>query len=585
MRRCIDGDGAVLCPGLVDMRAALGEPGFEYRETIASAAAAAAAGGITTLAALPDTRPAIDDPALVRLLRARGEETGSLTILPYGAVTRGCRGEELAELGLLREAGAVAFTDGAPRDRLGAADAAGAVLRARLRRARSCSTRRSRRSPSGGAATEGELATRLGLPGIPAAAEAILVARDIRLARADRRGGAFRPCLHRRGAGADPARQGRRAGGHLRHRAALFRPERDRDRRFPHLRQAVAAAARGGGPAGGGGRAGRRHDRRDRVATTSRATPTTSACPSRRPRAGGAGLATLLGVTLAQVHGGALPLPRAIALLTARAGRAAGQRRPARWRRARPADLCLFHPERIWQVEAGALPGKAQNTPFDGRALEGRVLGHLEGRAAGVRMSDACRCCDSCSGYLLGSIPFGLLLTRAAGLGDIRAIGSRQYRRHQRAAHRQRAGWPAATLLLDGGKGAAAVLLARRLWPGSAAALWAGFGAVLGHLFPVWLGFRGGKGVATGFGVLIAAAWPVGLLAGAVWLAMARIVAHVLGRRAGRRSPPRRSGAAAGRPATVALLALAIAVLVFARHHANIRRLLAGTEPRIGNRA
>ena len=80
-------DGAILCPGLVDMRAALGEPGYEYRETIASAAEAAAAGGITTLAALPDSLPAIDDPALVRLLRARGEETGSLTILPYGAVT------------------------------------------------------------------------------------------------------------------------------------------------------------------------------------------------------------------------------------------------------------------------------------------------------------------------------------------------------------------------------------------------------------------------------------------------------------------------------------------------------------------
>ncbi len=108
----IDGGGAVLCPGLVDMRASLGEPGHEYRETVASAAEAAAWGGITTLAVLPNTRPAIDDPALVRLLRARGEETGRVTILPYGAVTRGCRGEELAELGLLREAGAVAFTDG-----------------------------------------------------------------------------------------------------------------------------------------------------------------------------------------------------------------------------------------------------------------------------------------------------------------------------------------------------------------------------------------------------------------------------------------------------------------------------------------
>ena len=81
----LDGDGAVLCPGLVDMRVDLGEPGGEHRETVASAAVAAAAGGITTVAALPDSRPAIDDPALVRLLRARGEETGSLTVLPYGA--------------------------------------------------------------------------------------------------------------------------------------------------------------------------------------------------------------------------------------------------------------------------------------------------------------------------------------------------------------------------------------------------------------------------------------------------------------------------------------------------------------------
>ena len=162
--------GALPGPGRHAGRA--GRAGFEYRETIASAAAAAAAGGITTLAALPDTLPAIDDPALVRALRARGEETGSLTILPYGAVTRGCRGEELAELGLLREAGAVAFTDGAR-----------AIGPARLMRLALSYARwfggmivQHPEDPSlaaGGAATEGELATRLGLPGIPAAAEAI----------------------------------------------------------------------------------------------------------------------------------------------------------------------------------------------------------------------------------------------------------------------------------------------------------------------------------------------------------------------------------------------------------------------------
>ena len=104
-------DGAVLCPGLIDIRVALGEPGFEYRETIASACAAASAGGITTLAALPDSEPAIDDPALVHMLITRGRETGAVTILPYGAATTGCKGEALAEIGLLREAGAVAVTD------------------------------------------------------------------------------------------------------------------------------------------------------------------------------------------------------------------------------------------------------------------------------------------------------------------------------------------------------------------------------------------------------------------------------------------------------------------------------------------
>jgi acyl phosphate:glycerol-3-phosphate acyltransferase len=185
-------------------------------------------------------------------------------------------------------------------------------------------------------------------------------------------------------------------------------------------------------------------------------------------------------------------------------------------------------------------------------------------------------------GYLLGSIPFGLLLTQAAGLGDIRAIGSGNIGATNvlRTGNRKLA---AATLLLDGGKGAAAVLVALAL-AGPEAALWAGLGAVLGHLFPVWLGFRGGKGVATGFGVLIAAAWPVGLLAGAVWLAMAATA---------RRSSVAALTSFAAAPVlallladrAVALLALTIAVLIIARHHENIHRLLAGTEPRIGNRA
>ena len=185
-------------------------------------------------------------------------------------------------------------------------------------------------------------------------------------------------------------------------------------------------------------------------------------------------------------------------------------------------------------------------------------------------------------GYVLGAIPFGLLLTRAAGLGDIRAIGSGNIGATN-VLRTGRRGLAAATLLLDGVKGAVAVLLGAAL-AGPAGGAVAGLTAALGHMFPVWLGFRGGKGVATGLGVLLAAAWPVGAVACAVWLAVAKLA---------RFSSLAALTAFASAPLAAALLAgpglvklsLAIAVLVFVRHHANIRRLLAGTEPRIGQKA
>ena len=370
--RVVQEDGAVLCPGLVDMRVALGEPGFEYRETIASAAAAAAAGGITSIAALPDSQPAIDDPALVGMLRARGEALGSLTILPYGAVTRGCNGEELSEIGLLREAGAVAFTDGAR------AIASSRLMRLALSYARGFGAKivQHPEDPSlssGGAATEGELATRLGLPGIPVAAEAILVARDIRLARLT--GGALHFAHVSTGEALELIRRAKSDGvnvtcdtappyfdlnetaiGDFRTYAKLSPPLRkDVDR------QAVVAALADGTIDA----IASDHQPRD---ADDKRQPFALASP------GGSGLATLLGVTLAQVHGGAISLPHAIALLTSGPARlldcGAGT-----LAKGVSADLCLFHPDRIWQVEAGKLPGKAQNTPFDGRALEGRVLG------------------------------------------------------------------------------------------------------------------------------------------------------------------------------------------------------------------
>jgi glycerol-3-phosphate acyltransferase PlsY len=184
-------------------------------------------------------------------------------------------------------------------------------------------------------------------------------------------------------------------------------------------------------------------------------------------------------------------------------------------------------------------------------------------------------------GYLLGSIPFGLLLTKAAGLGDIRSIGSGSIG----ATNVLRTGkkWLAAgTVVLDALKGVAAVLIARE-YASESVALLAGLAAVLGHLFPVWLRFKGGKGVATGLGVLLTTAWPVGVTACVVWLvafAITRISS--VGGLAAFASAPLAALAAGNLGAFK--LSLTIAVLVYVRHQANIRRLLAGQEPRVGRR-
>jgi dihydroorotase len=377
----VEGGGACLAPGLVDMRAALGEPGAEHRETIASAALAAAAGGITTLCALPDTEPALDDPALIQFVIRRGQATGSLDILPYGAATAGCAGKDIAELGLLREAGAIAFTDG--RHAIGSAR----TMRLALSYARAFGAFVAQHPEepglaAGGAATEGENATRLGLPGIPAAAEAILVARDIALARLTRGHVHF---AHLSTAAAlelvraAKAEEGlsvtcdtappyfdlnETAIGDYRSYAKLSPPlRREEDR------QAVVAALADGTIDAIAS------DHQPRDADDKR-------LPFAQAEAGGAGLATLLAVTLARVHAGELGLLQALDLLTARPAKLLGLP-TGRIARGGAADLVLFDLDRAWKVEAGKLPGKAQNTPFDGRALEGKVLGTWK---AGVRV-------------------------------------------------------------------------------------------------------------------------------------------------------------------------------------------------------
>jgi len=181
-------------------------------------------------------------------------------------------------------------------------------------------------------------------------------------------------------------------------------------------------------------------------------------------------------------------------------------------------------------------------------------------------------------GYLLGSVPFGLILTRATGAGDLRAIGSGNIGATN-VLRTGRKGLAAATLLLDLAKGAAAVLLVRNFWPGMEA--FGALGAVIGHCFPVWLRFRGGKGVSTLMGVSLGLAWPIGLAYALVWLAMLAItrVSSLGGMCAAIAAPL--AAWFTGHADYVPVLAV-LALLVLFLHRANIGRLMAGTEPRIG---
>ena len=190
-------------------------------------------------------------------------------------------------------------------------------------------------------------------------------------------------------------------------------------------------------------------------------------------------------------------------------------------------------------------------------------------------------------GYLLGSIPFGVILTRAGGAGDVRKIGSGNIGATN-VLRTGRKDLAIATLLLDAGKGAAALLIARELFDSEVAGAIAGGAAFLGHLFPVWLGFRGGKGVATFFGLLLAAAWPLGLIAGATWLVVAALfrISSLAALVSSAASPLYAIAPLAviglPAPAPIAVLAAVTAALIWLRHHQNIGRLLKGAEPRIG---
>lgn len=183
-------------------------------------------------------------------------------------------------------------------------------------------------------------------------------------------------------------------------------------------------------------------------------------------------------------------------------------------------------------------------------------------------------------GYLLGAIPFGVILTRAFGAGDLRQIGSGNIGATN-VLRTGRKGLAAATLLLDLAKGAVAVLLAEALWPGTG--VLAGVAAFIGHCYPVWLRFRGGKGVATLMGIVVALHWPAGLVYAAIWLGLLAVlrISSVAGMAAAVSAPV--SAALFGRVELVPALT-ALALIVLWKHRENIGRLLKGTEPRIGRK-
>jgi acyl phosphate:glycerol-3-phosphate acyltransferase len=211
--------------------------------------------------------------------------------------------------------------------------------------------------------------------------------------------------------------------------------------------------------------------------------------------------------------------------------------------------------------------------------LPAQILGFLRMPLSALSVTLTAAAVSLVLGYLLGSVPFGLIFSHAFGEGDVRKIGSGSIG----ATNVLRTGNYAAaalTLLFDALKGAAPVLIARALW-GADAGLFAALAAFLGHLFPVWLGFKGGKGIAVSLGILLALYWPVGLLAFASWGAMLAV---------SRISSLSALAAAVVTPVYMVLfqrphdvvLAALLAVLVFVAHQDNIRRLLRGEEPRIG---
>ena len=367
----VDGGGHCLCPGLIDMHAFVGEPGAEHKETLATASAAAAAGGITTLIATPDTDPAIDDVALVELIKRLARDTAVVHVHTMAAITKGLRGAAMTEMGLLASAGAVAFTDGDYT----IADAL--VMRRALAYASTFDLLIDHlpldaELSADGCLNEGEVATRLGLAGIPAAAEAIILDRDLRLAELT--GARLHASRLTTRASLDAMRAAKTRGlrvscsvtphhfalnetavGEYRTFAKVWPPLRsEEDRRA--LIQGLADGAVDVIVSG--------HSPQDQESKR---------LPFAQAAAGISGLETMLPLALELHHNGHLSLLAVIDKMTAAPARLLGLDGGVLAAGA-PADLLLFDLGAPWVIDPDRFISKSKNSPFENHPVQGRAL-------------------------------------------------------------------------------------------------------------------------------------------------------------------------------------------------------------------
>lgn len=367
----VDLEGACLAPGLVDMRVLLGEPGEEQRETVKSASRAAAAGGVTAFVCLPNTEPVIDDVAGVEFIARRGREVKLVKVFSYGAITRGTRGGEITEMGLLAHAGVVGFTDGTRA--VGSAK----VMRRALSYARAFDRViiQHPEEPSlaeGGMMNTGEIATRLGLAGIPREAEVIMIERDLRLVELT--GGRYHAAHLSTAESVDLIRRAKARGLKVTcdtapHYAALTEVDVGDYRTFakvsPPLRGEMDRRAIVDGLADGTIDAiASDHNPQD---------PDTKRLPFSQASFGVIGLETLLPLTLELVHDRRMSLLQALACVTVKPATILGLPL-GRLAKGAAADLVVFDPDVPWTVDVERFRSKAKNSPFEDRPVQGRAM-------------------------------------------------------------------------------------------------------------------------------------------------------------------------------------------------------------------